>query len=86
MINVKDLEEKLKETNPNGVTTKVIDKFSVKEKGKKKGVQLQDVVQISIPGIKIDKEAITKYFSDHGFELFHKIILRENYIFYSTLI
>ena len=69
MVNVKDLEEKLKETNPNGVVTKVVDKFTVKEKGKKKGVPLQDVIQISIPGIKIDKEAITQYFSDNGFAI-----------------
>lgn len=70
MINLKELEERLKENNPDGVSIQTKNQVSYKAKGEKKPTQTKDILQISVPGIKVDKEALQKYFSETGFELY----------------
>mmetsp|Transcript_2682 Transcript_2682/g.3139 ORF Transcript_2682/g.3139 Transcript_2682/m.3139 type:complete len:130 (+) Transcript_2682:46-435(+) len=70
IVEVKELEEFLKETNPEGFEIKKTDKISFKVKGQKKPTQTKNILQVSIPGIKFEPENVQKYFSDKGFVIF----------------
>jgi hypothetical protein len=69
MVDIKDLEKKLLESGNEEVTMKTMDKINYKVKGEKKPIQTKDVLQVSITGVKYDKEVMQKYFVDNGFEL-----------------
>ncbi|CAI2379686.1 unnamed protein product [Moneuplotes crassus] len=69
VIDLKELEELLKETNPDGYEMKKTEKISFKVKGQKKPTQTKDILQISIPGIKFDKEVLQKYFTEKEFSI-----------------
>lgn len=69
-VDIESLKEKLLETNPNGIEVKTQDKVSFKLKGQKKPTQTTDILQFVITGIKVDNEAVQKYFCDNGYQLF----------------
>ena len=69
MVNLEELQELLGSTNEK-VVVKKSDKVSYKVKGQKKATQVKDVLQLSIPGLRFEKEDIIKYFVDREYEQF----------------
>jgi alanyl-tRNA synthetase len=67
---LEELQNLLKETNPDGFDVKKVDKINFKVKGQKKPTQTKDILQVSIPGVKFDKETVHKFFSENGFDIF----------------
>jgi alanyl-tRNA synthetase len=70
VVDIQKLEEFLKETNPDGFEMKKADKLSFKAKGQKKPTQTTGILQVSIPGVKFERENLLKYFYDQGFNHF----------------